>query len=143
MKNADVIAKNLLENKICTGCKYYSPIKKKCQKFKSITLQSTDDIEVYVNGMIVEQNEAYVIKDKIIFILQHNFDQNILNNPMNGYNIMGGILTTYDKVVIKERMIEDGKIKKITHNLSLGEDIPHEQTCENFLDMTKNINYRS
>jgi hypothetical protein len=143
VENADIIAKNLLENKVCTGCKFYNPDSHKCNKFRPVTLSSVDDVEVYLNGYMLDENSGYVIKDKTVHILQHSFDGNIINQT-NGYNQFGmNLPEPSDKVKVVSRTIKDEKINKESHVLKVGTDLPQEETCIDFLDTNKVINHRS
>lgn len=142
MNNADIIAKNLLENKLCIGCKFFYPDFKKCKSYDSIILTSTIDVEVFINGMLKEQNDSYVIARKKLTMLQHQFDSVIKTGTNNGYNIpssSGLDIKNHDKVIVKERYIKDGELIKITHNISADKNIPNEQTCENFLEKNHDI----
>lgn len=138
---ADVIAKNLLENKLCSGCKFYDQNTQKCQRFEPLELSSTDDVEVYLNGMLVEENEIYVITNNMLYVLQHQFDAQMMAQPMTGYNNTG--LNPADRIIVIVRTIEKDRIKKETYRLNAGKDIPHEQTCEGFLSNKNDTNYRS
>ena len=79
--------KNLLENKLCSRCKFYNN-GGMCYRLEPLKLESCDDIEVYVNGIFQEENISYIIKDMTFFILQHIIDSNPTQGIINGDNVI-------------------------------------------------------
>lgn len=128
----DIIAKNLLENKICSSCKFYNNANR-CYRIEPIEIDS-DDIEVYVNGLIQQENVTYLIQNNKVILLQHVIQPDVSTSQ----GIMNG-----DDILITTREIKDGKIIKKKYTPKKDREIPHEQTCEGFLDINKFIYNRS
>jgi hypothetical protein len=132
--NHDVIAKNLLENKICSTCKFYSSTNR-CYRIEPIEIEAeADDVEVYVNGLIQQENVAYLIQDNKVILLQHVIQPDVA---------VGQGIINNDTILITTREIKDGKIIKKKYTPKKDRELPHEQTCEGFLDLNKPIYYRS
>ena len=129
MENNDLIAKNLLENKICNNCKYYNNVTFKCHKIPPIETEHFEDIEVFINGILI--HDAYVIIDNKIHLLQHVLDTNV-----NGELYTTNTQTPYGIITVIIRYIKDNKLKKIVKTFSDStSDIPEQRTCLGFINI--------
>ena len=133
----NIIAKNLLENNVCSKCKFYNSQNSTCYRFESTEIEKSEDVEVFLNGNLQMENIGYTILNNKIEMLQHLFDYQV--TMPTGYNDHNYVpQTNVNTVQIISRKIVDGKIVK-TKKILKNKSIPESHTCEGFMDMNKVI----